>query len=61
MVRYGYSAQQVQSVLPDLVTLNKQIDGNNEDATLMLNYNDLYVLKIAALEKRILELENKLK
>jgi hypothetical protein len=27
----------------------------------MLNYNDLYVLKIAALEKRILELENKLK
>jgi hypothetical protein len=61
LVRYGYSAQQVQSVLPDLVTLNKQIDGNNEDATLMLNYNDLYVLKIAALEKRILELENKLK
>jgi hypothetical protein len=61
LVRYGYSAQQVQSVLPDLVTLNKRIDGNNEDATLMLNYNDLYVLKIAALEKRILELENKLK
>jgi hypothetical protein len=61
LVRYGYSAQQVQSVLPDLVTLNKQIHGNNEDATLMLNYNDLYVLKIAALEKRILQLENKLK
>jgi hypothetical protein len=56
LVRYGYSAQQVQSVLPDLVTLNKRIDGNNEDATLMLNYNDLYVLKIAALEKKLTEL-----
>jgi hypothetical protein len=56
LIRYGYSAQQVQSVLPDLVTLNKQIDGNNEDATLMLNYNDLYVLKIAALEKKMAEL-----
>jgi hypothetical protein len=56
LVRYGYSAQQVQSVLPDLVTLNTRIDGNNEDATLMLNYNDLYVLKIAALEKKLTEL-----
>ena len=56
LVRYGYSAQQVQSVLPDLVTLNTRIDGNNEDATLMLNYNDLYVLKIAALEKKLKEL-----
>ena len=56
LVRYGYSAQQVQSVLPDLVTLNTRIDGNNEDATLMLNYNDLYVLKIAALEKKLREL-----
>jgi hypothetical protein len=56
LVRYGYSAQQVQSVLPDLVTLNTRIDGNNEDATLMLNYNDLYVLKIAALEKKMAEL-----
>jgi hypothetical protein len=61
LIRYGYSAQQVQSVLPDLVTLNKKIGGTDEEATLMLNYNDLYVLKIAALEKRILELENKLK
>ena len=56
LIRYGYSAQQVQSILPDLVTLNKKIDGNEEDATLMLNYNDLYVLKIAALEKKMAEL-----
>lgn len=56
LIRYGYSAQQVQSVLPDLVTLNKKIDENDEDATLMLNYNDLYVLKIAALEKKMAEL-----
>jgi hypothetical protein len=61
LIRYGYSAQQVQSILPDLVSLNKQIDGNDEDTTLMLNYNDLYAIKIAALEKRILQLENKLK
>lgn len=56
LIRYGYSAQQVQSILPDLVTLNKKIGQNDEDATLMLNYNDLYVLKIAALEKKMDEL-----
>ena len=56
LIRYGYSAQQVQSVLPDLVTLNKGIGQSDEDATLMLNYNDLYVLKIAALEKKMAEL-----
>lgn len=56
LIRYGYSAQQVQSILPDLVTLNEKIGQNDEDATLMLNYNDLYVLKIAALEKKLAEL-----
>jgi hypothetical protein len=56
LIRYGYSAQQVQSVLPHLVTLNKKIGQSDEDATLMLNYNDLYVLKIAALEKKLTEL-----
>ena len=51
-VRYGYSAQQVQSILPDAVT--------GEDK-LSVNYMDVHTLKIAALEKRITELEAKLK
>ena len=50
-VRYGYSAQQVQSILPDAVT--------GEDK-LSVNYMDVHTLKIAALEKRIAELEAKL-
>ena len=50
-VRYGYSAQQVQSILPDLVI--------GEDK-LNVNYTDVHTLKIAALEKRIAELESKL-
>jgi hypothetical protein len=51
-IRYGYSAQQVQSILPDVVT--------GEDK-LVVNYSDVHTLKIAALEKRIAELEAKLK
>jgi hypothetical protein len=50
-VRYGYSAQQVKSVLPDAVS--------GEDK-LSVNYMDVHTLKIAALEKRIAELEAKL-
>jgi hypothetical protein len=50
-VRYGYSAQQVQSVLPDAVT---------GEYKLSVNYMDVHTLKIAALEKRITELEAKL-
>jgi polyhydroxyalkanoate synthesis regulator phasin len=51
-VRYGYSAQQVQSVLPDAVSGEKKLS---------VNYMDVHTLKIAALEKRIAELEAKLK
>ena len=51
-IRYGYSAQQVKEFLPDAVS------GESE---LVVNYSDVHTLKIAALERRILELENKLK
>jgi hypothetical protein len=51
-IRYGYSAQQVQSYLPDAVS---------GDEKLSVNYMDVHTLKIAALEKRIAELEAKLK
>ena len=51
-VRYGYSAQQVQEVIPEAV---------KGDEKLSVNYMDVHTLKIAALEKRIAELEAKLK
>ena len=51
-VRYGYSAQQVQSILPDAVF------GDNE---LTVNYSDVHTIKIASLEKRVAELESRLK
>lgn len=57
LTRYGYSAQQVQSVLPDLITINSPISGSADEGTLMLNYNDLHVLKIAALERKVAQLE----
>ena len=60
VIRYGYSAQQVKELMPDLVSTNLPIGGTEEDGTYSLNYNDLHTLKIAALEKRIKELENKL-
>jgi hypothetical protein len=56
-IRYGYSAQQVQSIFPDLVINHVPISGIEEDGILTLNYNDLYVLKIAALEKKVAQLQ----
>jgi len=53
LIRYGYSAQQVKSLSEDLV------GGTKDDLT--VNYSDVHTLKIAALEKRIAELEAKLK
>jgi polyhydroxyalkanoate synthesis regulator phasin len=52
MVRYGYSAQQVQSVIPDAV------EGKD---VLTVNYMDVHTLKIASLERRVKELEDRLK
>ena len=52
MIRYGYSAQQVQSIIPESVY--------GED-TLTVNYMDVHTLKIASLERRVKELEAKLK
>jgi hypothetical protein len=51
-IRYGYSAQQIKKILPDAV------EGTDK---LVVNYVDVHTLKIAALEKRIAELEAKLK
>jgi hypothetical protein len=51
-VRYGYSAQDIQAVLPDAV---------DEQDKLYINYSDIHTLKIAQLEQRIKELEAKLK
>lgn len=51
-VRYGYSAQQVQSILPDCV--------QDISEHLVVNYTDVHTLKIAQLEKRVAELESKL-
>jgi hypothetical protein len=50
-IRYGYSAQQVQQILSDVVTGEEKLS---------LNYMDVHTLKIASLEKRIAELESKL-
>ena len=51
-VRFGYSAQQVQSIVPECV---EEINDK-----LVVNYSDVHTLKIAQLEKRIAELESKL-
>ena len=51
-VRFGYSAQQVQSFLPEAVSGNEKLS---------VNYMDVHTLKIASLEKRVAELEAKLK
>jgi hypothetical protein len=50
-IRYGYSAQQVQSILPDAVTGSEFLN---------VNYLDVHTLKIAQLEKEIKELKAKL-
>ena len=51
-IRYGYSAQQVQTVLPDCVHTN--------NGSLVVNYTEVHTLKIAQLEKRVAELEKRL-
>jgi hypothetical protein len=50
-IRYGYSAQDVQSILSELV----QIDN---EGNLYLAYKDLHTLKIASLEKKVKKLES---
>lgn len=50
-LRYGYSAQEVKEVAPELV---------GGDGFLSVNYLDLHTLKIAALEREIKELKAKL-
>jgi len=50
-VRYGYSAQQVQSILPDAVTGTDFLN---------VNYLDIHTLKIAQLEQEIKELKAKM-
>lgn len=52
VVRYGYSAQQVQAVIPEAV------EGADN---LVVNYIDVHTIKIASLERRVAELEAKLK
>jgi len=51
-IRYGYSAQDVQALCPELV------GGTSEKLT--LNYKDIHSIKIAQLEARVLELETQL-
>lgn len=48
--RVGYSAQQVQEFMPDAV--------EEREGVLTVNYIDVLVAKIAALEKRVKDLEN---
>lgn len=50
-LRYGYSAQQVKEILPELT---------NGENPLTVNYIDLHTLKILQLEKRINNLESQL-
>jgi hypothetical protein len=50
-VRYGYSAQQVQSILPDAVTGTDFLN---------VNYLDVHTLKIAQLEQEIKDLKAKM-
>jgi hypothetical protein len=49
-IHYGYSAQNLQSINPNLV--NK-----NDDGFLSVNYTETLVLKVRELEKRVKELE----
>lgn len=53
-VRYGYSAQQIQNIMPELIF--KHEDGNR----MHINYSDIHTIKIKALEERVKELEAKL-
>jgi hypothetical protein len=51
-VRYGYSAQQVQEIIPEAVSGSEKLS---------VNYMDIHTLKIAALERQIAELKAKIK
>jgi hypothetical protein len=51
-IRYGYSAQQLKNILSDVVM---------EGEKLTVNYMDVHTLKIASLERRVKELEDRLK
>jgi hypothetical protein len=51
-IRYGYSAQQVRDQAPELI---------NPNGELSVKYVDIHTLKIASLEKRVLELETIIK
>jgi hypothetical protein len=51
-IRYGYSAQQVRDQAPELI---------NPNGELSVKYIDVHTLKIAELEKRVLELETIIK
>jgi hypothetical protein len=51
-VRFGYSAQQIQEIMPELV-------GGKD--YLSVNYIDVHTLKIAMLEEQIRELQEQLK
>jgi hypothetical protein len=50
-IRYGYSAQQVKELMPELVS---------GDDKLSVNYMDIHSIKIAALEREVKELKAKL-
>lgn len=52
-VRYGYSAQDVYYLCPDLVNID-------DNGYLSVNYTDTHTLLILSLQKRIAELERKL-
>lgn len=52
-VRFGYSAQDVYDVIPDVVDFD-------DSGFMSVNYSDVHTLKIAQLERRVAELEEKL-
>ena len=52
-IRYGYSAQDVRSINSDFVK-------EDEEGKLFVNYIDVHTMKIAQLEQKIKELEEKL-
>jgi hypothetical protein len=52
-IRYGYSAQEVYDLCPDLVS-------RDSEGYLSVNYTDTHTLLILSLQKRIEQLEEKL-
>ena len=52
-IRYGYSAQEVHDLCPELVN-------TDAEGYLSVNYTDTHTLLILSLQKRIAELERKL-